>query len=233
MNGSGKGFSRRAFIKSAAVAAAPLIFVPSIGIGADQKNGRTNPAGAMELEADLVIVGGGLGGCAAALAAARNHLRVIMTEETDWVGGQLTQQAVSLPDENEWIETVGGTRSYLNLRRNARDFYFQNYPLTHKARANPLFNPGNCWVSRIGCEPRVWLSVLYQALMPFLGSGRLQILLRCKATGAETDGNRVKSVRVLNLDSGNEVVLRAAYFADATEMGDLLPMTGTEYVVGA
>jgi hypothetical protein len=185
------------------------------------------------LEADLVIIGGGLGGCAAALAAARNHLRVIMTEETDWIGGQLTQQAVSLPDENDWIETVGGTLSYLNLRKSARNFYLRNYPLTHKTRANPRFNPGNCWVSRVGCEPRVWLSVLYEMLMPYLGNGRLQILLQHKAIDAETDGNRVKSVRVLNSESGDEVILRAAWFADATEMGDLLPMTGTEYVVGA
>ena len=233
MNDSSKGFSRRAFIKSVSMMA-PLIFVPSTGMGGDQKNGTADPArGATELEADLVIIGGGLGGCAAALAAARNHLRVIMTEETDWIGGQLTQQGVSLPDENQWIETVGGTRSYLNLRKSARDFYFKNYPLTPKARANRRINPGNCWVSRIGCEPRVWLSVLYEALMPFLSDGRLQILLRHKAIDAETDGNRVKSVRVMNLDSGNEVVLRSALFADATEMGDLLPMTGTEYVVGA
>ena len=59
-----------------------------------------------ELAADLVIIGGGLGGCSAALAAARHGLRVIMTEETDWIGGQLTQQAVP-PDENQWIETIG------------------------------------------------------------------------------------------------------------------------------
>ena len=233
MSDSGKGFSRRAFIKSAGIAA-PLIFVPFIGLGSDHETGKFGASsGAAEMVADLVIVGGGLGGCAAALAAARNHLRVIMTEETDWIGGQLTQQAVSLPDENQWIETVGGTQSYLNLRKRARDFYFQNYPLTRIARANPRFNPGNCWVSRIGCEPRVWLSVLYQALMPFLGNGRLQILLRHKVIDAETDGNRVKSVRLLNLESGNEMVLRSTYFADATEMGDLLPMTRTEFVVGA
>ena len=41
-----------------------------------------------ELKADLVIAGGGMGGCAAALAALRNQLSVILTEETDWIGGQ-------------------------------------------------------------------------------------------------------------------------------------------------
>ena len=50
---------------------------------------------------DLVILGGGLGGVATALAACRNGLQVILTEETDWIGGQLTQQAVP-PDEQRF-----------------------------------------------------------------------------------------------------------------------------------
>ena len=58
---------------------------------------------ARELAADVVVVGGGLGGCAAALAALRAGRTVILTEPTDWVGGQLTQQAVP-PDEHPWIE---------------------------------------------------------------------------------------------------------------------------------
>ena len=43
-----------------------------------------------ELAADLVVIGGGLGGCAAALSALQSGLTVILTEETDWIGGQLT-----------------------------------------------------------------------------------------------------------------------------------------------
>ena len=46
------------------------------------------------LRTDVAIVGGGLGACAAALAAARLGRRVILTEETHWVGGQLTNQVV-------------------------------------------------------------------------------------------------------------------------------------------
>lgn len=43
---------------------------------------------------DLFIAGGGLGGCAAALSACANGLQVVMTEETDWIGGQVTSQGV-------------------------------------------------------------------------------------------------------------------------------------------
>src|SRR5690554_5452708 len=57
-----------------------------------------------QLSADVVIAGGGLGGCAAAFAALRNNLTVILTEETDWLGGQLTSQGVP-PDEHSWIES--------------------------------------------------------------------------------------------------------------------------------
>ena len=57
------------------------------------------------LDAQIVIIGGGVGGCAAALAAARAGYHVIMTEETDWIGGQLTQQAVP-PDEHPWIRAI-------------------------------------------------------------------------------------------------------------------------------
>ncbi len=187
---------------------------------------------AAELRADLVIIGGGLGGCAAALAAARNGLRVIMTEETAWIGGQLTQQAVP-PDENRWIETIGGTRSYLALRTGIRDYYRQRRPLTERAKANARLNPGNGWVSRLCCEPRVALAVLQEQLAPYLASGRLTILLRHAAVEADLHGDRVRAVRVRSAEHGGEVVLNAPYFADATELGDLLPLTKTEYVTGA
>ena len=157
----------------------------------------TRPKGeipAHELQADLVIIGGGLGGCAAALAAARNGLRVIMTEETDWIGGQLTAQAVP-PDENLWIETFGATRSYLALRTGIRDYYLRNYPLTAEARAIPHLNPGNGWVSRLCHEPKVSLAVLQALFAAFLSSQRIRLLLKHQALDAELTGDRAKAVR--------------------------------------
>ena len=35
----------------------------------------------------------------------------LLTEETDWIGGQLTSQAVP-PDEHPWIESFGCTAAY-------------------------------------------------------------------------------------------------------------------------
>src|SRR5882757_11563299 len=86
-----------------------------------------------EMSADVVILGGGVGGCATALAAARNGKRVIMTEETDWIGGQFTAQGLAAPDEHAFIESHGRTRSYATYRNLVRDYYRNHYPLTGNA----------------------------------------------------------------------------------------------------
>src|ERR1700748_3175634 len=72
-----------------------------------------------ELHCDVAVIGGGVGGFAAALAALRDGMSVVLTEETDWIGGQLTSQAVP-PDENAWIESFGCTRAYRNYRNAVR-----------------------------------------------------------------------------------------------------------------
>lgn len=225
---------RRSFLKAVGLAAPLVLATPltSVGENTDSKSARTVTRRKREMLADLIVIGGGFGGCAAALAAARNGLNVIVTEETDWIGGQITQQAVP-PDENKWIETFGGTRSYQQFRTGIREYYRRNYPLTEKAHDNKFLNPGNCWVSRIGGEPRVALAVLYEMLAPYLGNAQIQILLKHKASSASTNGDRVEAVQVLDLDSGHEIILRAPYFVDATEQGDLLPLTKTEYALGA
>ena len=225
---------RRDFLRNIGLAAPAFLALPRLAAAQS-----TNPAQSegekltgAEFAADLVIIGGGVGGCAAALAAARNGLRVVMTEETDWMGGQLTAQAVP-PDENSWVETFGGTRSYLNFRRRVREYYLRNYPLTAEARAKPHLNPGNGAVSRLCHEPRVSVAVLEELFAPHVSGQRIMILLRHRVTDAAVNGDRVESVRVQNLESGHDLILHAPTFIDATELGDLLPLTKTEYVTGA
>jgi hypothetical protein len=229
---------RRTFLRHSTLLAPAAFAAPSLLRAQTPPPAATAPASksstrvpAKELAADLAILGGGTGGCAAALAAASRGLSVIMTEETDWIGGQLTSQAVP-PDENARIETDGGTRRYQDFRARVRAYYARNFPLTEAARANPRLNPGNGSVSKLCHEPRVALAVLEEMLAPFVASGRVRILLRHRAESAATTGDRVEAVAVCSLESGREVVLRAPLFVDATELGDLLPLTKTEYAIG-
>lgn len=184
-----------------------------------------------ELRADIIVVGGGLGGVAAALAALRLGRTVVLTEETDWIGGQLTAQAVP-PDEGIWIESLGCTASYRAFREGVRAYYRQHYPLRPESRAEAELNPGAGNVSRLCHEPRVALAVLEAMLAPHLSSRQLRLMLNVRPVEVQTEGDRVLGVTVEHR-SGARTHLSGAYILDATETGELLPLGSVEHVIGA
>jgi hypothetical protein len=184
------------------------------------------------LVADVAIIGGGLGACAAALAASKAGCQVILTEETHWVGGQLTNQAVP-PDEHPWIEEFGATASYRQLRNGIRQYYRNHLPLTAAAREDPALNPGNGWVSRLCHDPRVAVAVLHGMLAPHQLGGRLFVMHPQRPLAAWTHGDRVTGVVVRGLESGRNHLIQAPYFIDATPLGDLLALANVEHVIGA
>lgn len=190
------------------------------------------PAAPRVLECDLLVAGGGLGGCAAALTACRAGRMVVLSEETDWLGGQMTAQGVSALDEHPWIEEFGGTRSYTELRSLIRRYYHEHAVLAPRPPEAPPLNPGDGWVSRLCFEPRAGLWALEQLLRPWIESGRLLLLLRHRAVSAAVSQDRLDAVTLRHLDGEQEVEVRAACVLDATELGDLLPLAGAEYVTG-
>lgn len=216
--------NRRAFLSLSAVA--PLAhLLPAYGRAQEDPPAR-------ELKADIVIVGAGVGGVACALAAARNGLKVVLTEEYEWIGGQLTSQAVP-PDEHPWIEERGSTKTYRAFRTKVRDYYRRNYALTEGAAKDPLLNPGLGSVSKLCHEPRVALAVLLEMLAPHITAGRVKVLQPFRALGAETDRDTVVSIAGQYRGNPERVHLLAPYFVDATETGDLLPLARVEYVTGS
>ena len=178
------------------------------------------PASVRAESCEILIAGGGTGGVAAALAAARSGRRVVLLEETDWLGGQMTAQGVSALDEHEHIESFGGTASYYALRNAIRKHYGE-------------LNPGNCWVTRLAFEPRIAVGVIEEMLRPHVDSGRLEIYLRKKVVAATTNGDRIAEVVAMGLDDGRLVRFQPELVIDATELGDLLPLSGAEHVIGA
>ncbi|MFN2230763.1 MAG: FAD-dependent oxidoreductase [Anaerolineae bacterium] len=185
-----------------------------------------------EQRTELLIVGGSMGGCAAALAAASMGYSVILTEITDWIGGQLTSQAVP-PDEHPWIEQFGCTRRYRAFREGVRRYYRQAYPLLPSARTDPHLNPGQGTVSRLCHEPRVALAVLEQMLAYPRSTGRVRVLLEHEPVAVDVEGDQVRAVTLQHVQTGERVTVSADYVLDATELGDLLPLAGVEYVIGA
>lgn len=225
---------RRNFIENLTAAGAAIVYPFSANSAIVPETGKSIDldSSSHSLTADLIIAGAGLGGCAAALAALRNGLTVILTEETDWIGGQLTQQGVP-PDEHQWVETHGAPAIYRTFREGIRNYYRKHYPLREEVAAEPHFNPGGASVSALAHEPRVALTVLEGLVAPYISSRHLILLKEYKAVSADTRGNKVLALKVKSVRTGKTKELKGAYFVDATELGDLLPMTGTEYVTGA
>ncbi|MFC7620769.1 FAD-dependent oxidoreductase [Microlunatus sp. GCM10028923] len=185
-----------------------------------------------ERSTEVLVIGGGLGGVGAALAALTLGRKVILTEESPWLGGQVTSQAVP-PDEYPWIEKESPSRLYRRFRNGVRSYYRRTYPLNEDARTNDLLNPGGGGVSPICHEPRVAVAVIDELLAPYRSDGQLLVLLDHEPVAAEADGDQVTSVRVRSSRTGSESTLTAPYVIDATETGDLLDLAGVEHVYGA
>lgn len=184
-----------------------------------------------ELRADVLVVGAGVGGVAAALGALRRGASVVLTSEEEWIGGQLTSQMVP-PDEHPWVEDFGVTASYRAYRDGVRAHYRRHYPLTPQSAAWAQLNPGAGKVSKLCHEPRVSLAVLEGMLAPHVAAGTLTVLRTHRPVAASVDADRVSAV-TLEAADGSHIVAQGAYVIDATELGDLLPLAGVEYVTGS
>ncbi len=88
-----------------------------------------------KVECELLIVGAGLAGTAAAYEALLAGRTVCLTELTDWVGGQLTSQGTSALDEARRQRQLRYfSKGYLELRDRIQQKYGR-------------LSPGDCWVS--------------------------------------------------------------------------------------
>ncbi len=180
-----------------------------------------------------LVIGGGLGGVAAAEDLARQGVSVILTEPTSHLGGQLTAQGLGTPDENSYIERDPGTGTahYRQLRDQARLFY----GLTPGIVTGRAANVGQCWVSRVSAEPSVWERAIQDRLAPLFGPGGIRaILIRNQLLDIRRyPGNgRVSYADFLDLDTGRITRVGAQYVLDATETGDALALAGAPWTIG-
>jgi hypothetical protein len=183
---------------------------------------------------DVLVVGGGLGGVAAAEALARQGRSVILVEPTSMLGGQLTAQIVPVPDENSYIErTPGvGTRSYRELREQVR----AKYAAIPGIKPGMEKNVGQCWVSRVSGEPAVWETAVRERLEALRGMGALkQVLMRHQLVSVHRfpESGRFHYAEIVDLDSGRLTRISAQFMLDATELGDGLLLAGSPWTVGA
>ncbi|MBC7806297.1 MAG: FAD-dependent oxidoreductase [Akkermansiaceae bacterium] len=186
----------------------------------------------VEPTCDVLILGGGTGGIAAAEAVARRYLSVILVEPTASLGGQLTAQLVSAPDENSHIEKKNGpsTASYRRLRERVRELS----AALPDAKPGAAKNIGQGWVSRICAPPELWGQAIRERVAYWNSNrGIKRVYLRHQVRAIETLSNGlVNYADVVNLDTGKMTRIGARYMIDATEDGEALHLAGCPTTIG-
>ena len=162
---------------------------------------------------DVVVVGAGTGGVAAAIQAARMGVSVALLEETDYIGGQMTAAGVTSMDENYFISA------------NPSGIYKEFIDRVKTSYNNQGKSIGTCyWSSTTRCfEPHIG----QQILRSMISASGVDLFERTSVTAVTKTGNIVTGVKT---DGG--IIFNSKVLIDATEYGDLVKLSGAAYRVG-
>lgn len=161
-------------------------------------------------ESEVVVLGGGPAGVAAAVSAARTGAKVILLERYTFLGGLWTGGLV-LPmlsthgrsPEDEWTKVIWGFSNDIYMR-------LKQMKMVVNAKA-PCVDPEAC----------------KYVLEQFCQEAGVQIIYHSWASNAIMSGDRIDAI-ILETKSGR-VAVRGKYFVDASGDGDLIAWSGEEH----
>ncbi len=165
------------------------------------------------LKTEVLVVGGGASGVAAALQAARSGAQVTLVEETPWLGGMLTAAGVSAIDGNHRLPSGiwGEFRSHLYEHYGGPDSVETGWV------SNTLYEPsvGNdIWNRLVGAEKN---------LQRYHGYRPIKVI----------DGeSQVEGVWFVGQPEQDTLKILAEVTIEATELGDVLKLAKVPHYTG-
>lgn len=166
------------------------------------------------MKADVIVIGGGPGGIAAAVSAAKEGASVILVERMGYLGGQLGSGLPLLAylDENKRLIYGSFPKELVDRLIGMHGSYGNEYCPFHLSTT--VVHP---FYSRIIC---------FQLAM----ENNIELLMHCELSAVEVKDNRVTAVYVTG--KGTVIRLEGRVFIDATGDGDVAYMAGAEYEKG-
>lgn len=165
---------------------------------------------------DVIVVGGGLAGVAASISAAREHLSVLLIEQSSFLGGAACNNLVN-PFMAYWRD-IEGEKDVLN-----RGIF--------AAILQELQKMGG--IQR-GYEPFLndmfheeYLKLVLDRMVSRYG---VCVLFHTTLVKATCDGEKIENITVFNKSGLTR--LQADYYIDATGDGDLTALAGLPYELG-
>ncbi len=153
--------------------------------------------------ADLCVVGGGLAGMCAAIAAARGGSKVVLIQDRPMLGGNASSEI------RMWVCGSDG-------KDNRETGIIEEISLTSLWR-NPDKNYS------------IWDGILYEKV--FLEEN-ITLLLNCSVCDAEMAEGKIVSVTGWQTTTQQWHTVKATYFSDCSGDSILAPLTGAEFRVG-
>ena len=157
-----------------------------------------------ELHTDVLVLGSGPAGFAAAYTAAKNGAKVILVEQGGDVGGISTSGLMS-----HWTGSCGSPLYWEILQRSA-----DKNEGEHKGVITIFIDPEK-------------LKTLY---MEMLSQAQVQLMLYTFAFDTICDGDKVLGATVLNKSGQTDIYAKVTI--DATGDGDIAARAGAEFVLG-
>ncbi|MFN9934338.1 MAG: FAD-dependent oxidoreductase [Cyanobacteriota bacterium] len=164
-----------------------------------------------EANPGVLVWGGGSGGVAAALQAARSGADTLLLTPGPWLGGMVSAAGVCAPDGNELSPWQTGLWGAL---------------LRALAAAEPTGLDQN-WVSCFGYRPATAETILRQWVA---AEARLQWWPLCRLREAQRSGDRLTALTVER--AGESWTLRTQLVIDGSDRGDLFPLAEAAFDLG-
>jgi len=160
----------------------------------------------------VLVIGGGVGGTAAAIQSARMGVKTILIEPTIMLGGMLTAAGVSCTDGNDQLPS--------GMWEEFRQALYKHY-------GRSKLNTG--WVSNTNFEPSVADSI-FKAWTE--KEKNLTVFFEYEFEAVSKKENKVTAASFHNKDNTEALKINATVIIDGTELGDVFAAAGAEYDLG-
>lgn len=187
-----------------------LILLAILTINTASQHVAAQPA---TIQTDVLVIGAGVGGTAAGIQAARLGVKVILTEETTWLGGMMTAAGVSAFDGNHNLPS--------GIWAEFRNQLYKVYGSPEKVATG--------WVSNTLFEPHVGDSILKSMTRSL---SNLSVRYRHQFVSVIKDKQKILGAVVRDLQTNKLIRILSKQVIDATELGDVLAGAGAAYDLG-